>query len=153
MLLIVYWAFVHSTAFLFISWYVHGMGACSTLARTPFESPLRKNCMFSWFVIIYPALRLVSSNVAIYSSILGNFIFKFSSLFLVQFSFWESRYCCSNASTKVSHMIGSSSIAGFSMFSHSPIIHVHPNVTCPFMNVKTIVTLVIEEAKPITCQL
>src|SRR6266566_3880850 len=129
------------------------MGARRTSARTPFDNPLRKNCMFSGFVIVYPASRLVSSKVAMYLSISGNFILRFSSLFRALFSFWESTYCCSKAIRNVSHTMGWSSIAGSSVSIQSPIARVHPDVACPFMNVRTIATFVIGDENPGTCRL
>src|SRR6266566_2130780 len=140
-------------ALVFISWYVQGIGARRTSARTPRDSPFRKNCIFSGLVIVYPVSRLVSSNVAMYSSISGNFILRFSSLFWARFSFCESMYCCSNEMMKVSHTTGWSSTAGSNVSIQSPIARVHPEVACPFMNVRTIATFVIGDENPGTCRL
>src|SRR6266576_386711 len=39
------------------------------------------------------------------------------------------------------------------MLIHSPIVHVHPEVACPFINVRTIAIFVIGDENPGTCRL
>src|SRR6266705_620110 len=62
-------------------------------------------------------------------------------------------YCCSNATIKVFHTTGWSSTAGSIVSIQSPIARVHPEVACPFINVRTIATFVIGDENPGTCRL